>query len=559
MSKIQGKQIADQTILQKNLLLDTPDSGDTMSGATVEYVNNYITSISGSTVIGQAEDGTYDDGIFTDFTPSTPIGTAIDRFNEMFLLLAPAPPSEDWTGAFDSTEPNLTSSTLSGNPRMIGTGTQTSNVVTDTTPSFTVVSNVGDGSDARTKEGNFTFTLRDWDNSIIETVTIDTDSTTKSTGTLRYTIEDPYDGVSGQAGFWEGVTSFSAPTFSTSAITPGVDGRQLTFEHPDGEIKNSVTFYVDVASHTPVVSNLTIDTIPSMTGFISGVPTLNGGETFSGIDFDIDDVSTYFYNPTRAYRISGDGISPTNGNFDTLPTTFNEDQQFTGESVDVSSADLYYETISVTVTPYDREDDPGTLQTISFNNSTDGYLRIDTNSDESDRITSGTGSYPSSWGSTYDSSESLLTPGNYENELQLLNGVYRYPSTNYTNYGGPDYSTATGTRYATFDIGSFNNNAAFDLNINGTNINSVGQSDLRVEIQISGETFWVDGNAYYSGTGNPGSTTDGTAAVVNAESTATTRRITFGSNTYTGNIIVRIGMTEGSNITITSLTASDIV
>lgn len=41
--------------------------------------------------IGPAEDGSYTDGIFTDFTPSTPIGTAVDRFNELLLALSPAP------------------------------------------------------------------------------------------------------------------------------------------------------------------------------------------------------------------------------------------------------------------------------------------------------------------------------------------------------------------------------------------------------------------------------------------------------------------------------------
>jgi len=44
-----------------------------------------------SASIGDPEDGSYQDGIFKDFTPSTPIGVAIDRFNELFLSLAPAP------------------------------------------------------------------------------------------------------------------------------------------------------------------------------------------------------------------------------------------------------------------------------------------------------------------------------------------------------------------------------------------------------------------------------------------------------------------------------------
>lgn len=41
--------------------------------------------------IGDAEDGSYEDGLFTDFTPTTPVGITIDRFNEVLLALAPPP------------------------------------------------------------------------------------------------------------------------------------------------------------------------------------------------------------------------------------------------------------------------------------------------------------------------------------------------------------------------------------------------------------------------------------------------------------------------------------
>ncbi len=41
--------------------------------------------------IGAAEDGTYEDGLFTDFAAGTPVGTAVDRFNEILKLLVPAP------------------------------------------------------------------------------------------------------------------------------------------------------------------------------------------------------------------------------------------------------------------------------------------------------------------------------------------------------------------------------------------------------------------------------------------------------------------------------------
>jgi hypothetical protein len=50
---------------------------------------------SGSGVIGEAEDPAgYSDGLFTDFTTSTPIGTAVDRFNEILKFLVP-PPAPD--------------------------------------------------------------------------------------------------------------------------------------------------------------------------------------------------------------------------------------------------------------------------------------------------------------------------------------------------------------------------------------------------------------------------------------------------------------------------------
>ena len=50
-----------------------------------------ITASTGTTTIGPAEDGSYTDGLFIDFVPSTPIGTAVDRFNEVLKALAPEP------------------------------------------------------------------------------------------------------------------------------------------------------------------------------------------------------------------------------------------------------------------------------------------------------------------------------------------------------------------------------------------------------------------------------------------------------------------------------------
>lgn len=48
----------------------------------------------GTSTIGDAEDNDYTDGLFTDFTSTTQIGTAVDRFNEVLKALAPSPAPE---------------------------------------------------------------------------------------------------------------------------------------------------------------------------------------------------------------------------------------------------------------------------------------------------------------------------------------------------------------------------------------------------------------------------------------------------------------------------------
>ena len=56
--------------------------------------NVVLTSSSGGgggSTIGNAEDGSYADGLFSDFLSTTPIGTAIDKFNEILKIIVPGP------------------------------------------------------------------------------------------------------------------------------------------------------------------------------------------------------------------------------------------------------------------------------------------------------------------------------------------------------------------------------------------------------------------------------------------------------------------------------------
>ena len=506
-------------------------------------------SLGGIGVIGDAEDGSYTDGIFTDFTPTTPIGTAIDRFNEMFLLLAPTPPS-NWNNAITS----ISFTNTSYSPRALTTGSTVTNMYTSTTPTLTDVDSVSTGSSARVDTSGLTFSLID-QSVTIETVTLaGTATTLKNTGNIRHSAStDPYTGISGQAGFWTGIVDFSlAGTLPT--ITPSSTQRTLQLFHPGTDSPETFSYYID----SPLTVSITSITasVPSMTSYISGVPTLTTSQTVTSIGFSVSNVSSYFYAATSVYQINAGHIAGSTGDPDSIPTSYGQTGSVTGKSGAIQASQ--FSDLSFFFTVRGRN----SIGTYGSNTTfTSTSHRVDTVSNETSRKTSGSGSYPATgYTASYDSSQSLV--GTYTEELQLRNGIYLYPTVNYTSVGGPDYSSASGTRWVTFNVGTFTNNSAFTLNfVSSSGIStSTGVTNLLVEVKIEGSSYWVDGDSAYSGVGNPGSTSNGVASVVVASSTATARRITFGAVTHSGSIIVRIGITgSGTGIQFSSITATSIV
>jgi len=515
-------------------------------GRVISVTTSTVDLSSGSLTIaiGPAEDGNYNDGIFTDFTESTPIGTAIDRFNEMLLLLAPAPPS-NWNNAITS----ISFTNTSYSPRALTTGSVVTNVYDTTTPTLTSSDTVGNQANAKVDTTGLSFSLYD-QGSLIETVTLSGTATSlKNTGNIRHSAsEDPYIGLSGKAGFWKGITDFSLSS-TLPAISPSSTQRVLQLYHPGIDSPETFNYYIDNPL-TVSIGTITA-TVPSMTNYISGVPTLTTSNTVTSISFAINNVASYFWAASSVYQINSGLVVGSTGDPDSIPTSNGETGNVTGKSATVASGQFSDTSFSFTVRGRNSKGTYGSNTTF-----TSTAHRVDTVSNESSRLTSGTGNYPASgYGSSYDSSQSLI--GSYTNELQLKNGIYVYPTVNYTTVGGPDYSTATGTRWTTFNLGTFLNKSAFTLSINGSSgISSIGQANLLIEIKIEGATYWVNGNSAYGGVGNPGSTSDGVAAVVVGSSTATSRRITFGSVTYSGSIIVRIGFT-GSGPQFTNLSASN--
>lgn len=60
-------------------------------GTLKDRLENLNSIIDGAGVLGEAPDGYYDDGLFKDFTSETPVGTAVDKINEVLSSLAPPP------------------------------------------------------------------------------------------------------------------------------------------------------------------------------------------------------------------------------------------------------------------------------------------------------------------------------------------------------------------------------------------------------------------------------------------------------------------------------------
>ena len=75
----------------------SPDHQLSISGSMSASVNVSASAFYGdgspltSLTIGAAEDASYADGLFTDFSNTTPVGTAVDRFNEILKSLSPGP------------------------------------------------------------------------------------------------------------------------------------------------------------------------------------------------------------------------------------------------------------------------------------------------------------------------------------------------------------------------------------------------------------------------------------------------------------------------------------
>lgn len=395
---------------------------------------------------------------------------------------------------------------------------------------------------------------------------------------------DPYNAPPNQ-GFWK-----SLKATMTNASAFALDGSTHSYSMTHTTTGSTLRqFIVDNPSTVASMSTTMDGVVPvnafhvSSANYVSGVPGLAIGDKVVA-SYSVSGAVTRFYNSSQISTVTGTNIgaavSDLNGSGvpvtgASIPNAYGT-YYVPGLTLSVASG-KYTTNASVTVTTYNSANtanETTSAQTMLGGNT----IYIDTVSNESIRVRSGQGLYPtlgsnnSDFGDAYTAS-SVSTynitshPMVYE-ELMLQNGIFKFPTGNYTtNYptAGPDYTGATagssGYRWVTFNTGSISSASSFIITINSpTNIAADGPgllvtSNFAMYVKVGSSTGWLDANTAYS-SGNPNANGDACYDEGGSAGSATVRRITLGTQVLSGNVYVRIGLPLASNKTFASVTRS---
>jgi hypothetical protein len=361
--------------------------------------------------------------------------------------------------------------------------------------------------------------------------------------------EDPYAGVESKSGFYKQLRAAIKPNlalslghhqmWATYTTDPAKPATYFPNAQPGGTVNTSLKadFYKDDPATTSVTDD--VFTLPqNLTKFISGVPTLDS-TSYLNVDFVIKSAVKSHYGALGAKITSSqllnvdEAITFTPNNGDDLP--FSQ-----GLSV---RPNVYTEQLQFQIVGLNSKQDFGTPKMIT------SPSRIDTVSNETGRLDSGAGLFPAVFGVAYDPRISLLD----NEELQLINGVYRWPAGDYSGNiptAGPNYSLIpqTGIRWVTFQPFTLLNNNGFTLTFNNAqnwiaNTENNTTAGLKVFAKVD-STGWIDCNSPYPGVGVP--LQDGDPAMIVSGSSATSKKVTFGPTVRSGPLYIRIGLSAGN-------------
>jgi hypothetical protein len=458
------------------------------------------------------------------------------------------------------------------------------------------------------------------------------------------------DANNNQYGFWRRMNLYVQALNTSTNFFPAINSYSLRLKQiPIGGATvqtNQIVFYIDDANTTTTVNNVAIvsESNSSSIQRISGVPTFKTNAVFT-LQWNQTEVAHYFLNSNRKHttaivKTSGNSsmsstltidqtdigaihkyyTAPTSNKYQTSTTLHNtsgtlldatsspEEIQFSDFAISLSNNanNKFDEDFKIHVTPYSLYSPNGAVNVSNAYVSTaDGStkkLRIDTNSINNDRsssgnssnssgqhVRSGSGDYPSigtgatDAGDTYDHDEDISSHASYVNELQLISGIYKSPtsagSNGYKSYSGfyfpggitlPDYSGITSNssyRYHTLKYTGAISSGTYErvriiLTQTGLTVD-FSQFDvenhqlfLRAVGDSSYETGWLNcSNAV--GVNGVGWGFDGTRCVSTGTSTVTQRDCYVRSGTDSNVVFyIRIGLKNNINCSITNISLS---
>jgi hypothetical protein len=517
---------------------------------------NITNQISASTIlsqysnIGLPEDGTYTDGLYTDITDNTYVGTMIDRFNEVLKGLSPSPaPDLDNFESITSGTNSLrlafgAAQSTSSYENVTGTGSLSA---VNFTQQFNQSTGTGGG---RLRLGTFAATTT-------LSVRLNQDVPLNGTPFLNYSASAfnvPTDGgetytleVNGNtySQATTGINSLSSTYFVLTSADTGFfpatglpfaifRNRRGTVNIPAALWQNgwnyakvrqgtNVTNYVDWVYDPAAASG----NFPySFNGFTTASVAPTGEKALSGIKyytgFSYNVTGSIFNYYKNVYNTSNKSFSSVTSGLTAAqltiptPTTADDVIQVNSSHTFASSGQrLLSQSLSSTLiitNDFSKNGTTGviTTPTILLDNINTSNTTLQENFCLEDyRIASASYNLQSDASSaigTFTSASSLNS-----SDLAVYAGTLRYPtqvlnSGNisgagivYVIAGQPDYSSATGDRwfFRTFRNGG-NAVATFTLSISGTNINftafggTLSGNAVKIWIKVPGKTGWRD-------------------------------------------------------------------
>ena len=454
-------------------------NGSAFRKTTIQDVMN----LTGSSVIGPAEDGDYTDGLFTDFANATTVGTAVDRFNEVLKGLAPSSaPTLDDIGATTS---GAAAKLSFGNTQSV-TGYTNARPSTLSSPSSNLSDVDINGTFQSAVSSNDTrIGVLNGSTTVTGNLNDDVSADTHSTGETNYPADAFGNGNQGTLKIFVNdsstekhstdLSSFGSGNslngngtgFNLSAATNGKfpDGSAFTiFKYRTGTYTISTSdqrngWNYAFVTHTIGSSTTTTNYIEwvndpdgnavTLTASALGSLSMTGNKDLSGVKYHTGGTATFTATVTNAYRdcystgnisFSGTNVSSETQSFPTINTGGGEDETKSlslSQEMTINASSIYNGSISTSVTvphPIKANLSSAGSQSIAGilldNLSNTSTVIAETFRNENYRII--TGAYNAqadvtSAANEWDSTESIRSGTDHDDGLLFYNSALRAP------------------------------------------------------------------------------------------------------------------------------------